>query len=327
MPKNKKSKTKNSKKNNKSSKKKYKVRNWSEYNKALENRGRLQVWIDEYTLENWEALPTGKPGAQPVYSDLAVEITLQFGQVFSQKLRQTVGLVRSVFELMGIDKEVPGYSTLSRRGDSLSVDLPKNHNQDGLVLIADSSGLKVYGEGEWKVRKHGYSKHRTWRKMHLIVTPDGEIRQAELTGNNISDDSVAVELLNQEDADIEAFSGDGAYDTRKMYDKCQEKNIDRILIPPQKNAKIWQHGNFKSPPHKRDENLRQIRKTTREKWKEESGYHIRSLSETAMFRFKTVFGGELNARKFKRQRTEFMIKVSILNKMTQMGMPDSYAVT
>jgi len=326
MSKNKKSKKVN-KKNNKSNKKSYKLRNWSEYNKALENRGRLEVWVDEEALDNWESPPTGKPGAQKIYSDLAVEITLRFGQVFSQKLRQTVGLVKSLFEIMSIDKDVPSCSTLSRRSDSIYVDLSKSNNNEKIILIADSSGLKVYGEGEWKVRKHGYSKRRTWRKMHLIVTPDGEIRQAELTDNNISDDAAAIELLNQEDADIESFAGDGAYDTRKMYEKCKEKNIEHVLIPPQKNAKIWQHGNSKSPPHKRDENLRQIRKTTRKKWKEESGYHIRSLSETAMFRFKTVFGDKLNARNFKRQRTEFMIKVSILNKMTRMGMPDSYAAT
>lgn len=329
MPKNKntKSKKSNKKDNNKADKKKYKVRNWSEYNKALENRGRLQVWVDEYALENWEAEPSGKRGAQPVYSDLAVEITLRFGQVFSQKLRQTAGLVRSIFKLMGIDKEVPGYSTLSRRGESISIKLPKDESKENLVLIADSSGLKVYGEGEWKVRKHGWSKHRTWRKMHLMVTPDGEIREAELTGNNISDDSVGEIMLEREESGIDAFSGDGAYDTRKIYDKCREKNIDKVLVPPQKNAKIWQHGNSKASPHKRDENLRQIRKTTRKKWKINSGYHIRSLSETAMFRFKTIFGEKLNAREFRRQRTEFLIKASILNKMTKMGMPDSYAIT
>ncbi len=102
---------------------------------------------------------------------------------------------------------------------------------------------------------------------------------------------------------------------------------EKIMIPPQKNAKIWKHGNCKSPPHPRDENLRQIRKSSRNKWKEAVGYHTRSLVETAMFRYKTIFGDRLNARNFKQQETEFLIGASILNKMMKIGMPDSYAAS
>lgn len=316
-----------SKKDNtkKKNKKKYKVRNWREYNESLKQRGALDVWIEESVIEDWYAKPNGKRGAQPIYTDLAIRITLQFGKVFSQRLRQNAGLVASVFKLMDIDLAVPDFSTLSRRGESVKVKLPKN-DKARVILIEDSSGLKVYGEGEWKVRKHGWSKHRTWRKMHLLITPDGEIREAKLTGNNISDDEVALELLDQEEAEIDSFAGDGAFDTKRMYNKCIEKEIDHILIPPQKNAKIWQHGNCKAPPHPRDENLRQIRKTSREKWKENIGYHVRSLSETAMFRYKTIFGEKMDARNFNQQKTEFLIKASILNKMMKLGMPDSYAV-
>jgi hypothetical protein len=318
---NKKSKINAKKKN----KKKYKIRNWHEYNESLKQRGALDVWIEESVIENWYAKPNNKRGAQPIYADLAIQLTLQFGKVFGQRLRQNEGLVNSVFKIMKIDLDVPNFSTLSRRGESIKVKLPKN-NKEKVVLVGDSSGLKVYGEGEWKVRKHGWSKHRTWRKMHLIITPDGEIREAELTENNVSDDEVAVALLDQEKSEIESFAGDGAFDTRKVYDKCLEKGIKNILIPPQKNARIWQHGNCNAPPHPRDENLRQIRKTSRRKWKEDVGYHVRSLSETAMFRFKTIFGDRLDARNFNQQRNEFLIKASILNKMIKLGMPDSYAV-
>lgn len=130
-------------------------------------------------------------------------------------------------------------------------------------------------------------------------------------------------MLDQEKAEIQSFAGDGAFDTRKVYDKCLKKGIENILIPPKKNARIWQHGNCDAPPHPRDENLRQIRATSRKEWKEAMGYHIRSLSETAMFRFKTIFGDRLDARNFNQQRTEFLIKAPILNKMMKLGMPDS----
>jgi len=324
MPKNKKTSNKN-KSIKSSNKKKYKVRNWPEYNEALKKRGMLDVYVDKYVLESWYAEPNGKRGAQPVYSDLAVEITLQFGKIFSQRLRQTEGLVISLFKLMNINLNVPDFSTLSRRSEEITINIPKN-NKEKITAVVDSSGLKVYGEGEWKVRKHGWSKHRTWMKMHLMVDPDGEIRAADLTGNNITDADAVDSLLSQESAEIEEFIGDGAYDKKKVYSACQNRKIKKIIVPPQKNAKILQHGNSKNEPHPRDENLRQIRQTTRKKWKEKTGYHVRSLSETAMFRFKTIFGDKLNSRNFKRQKTEFLLSISILNKMTSFGTPDSYAV-
>ena len=193
-------------------------------------------------------------------------------------------------------------------------------------MILDSTGLKVFGEGEWKVRKHGYSKHRTWRKFHVGVTPDGEVRATELTENSAGDSETASTLLAQEQSTIDAVAGDGAYDTSNVYDLCRERNVARILIPPQRNAKIWQHGNAHAPPHPRDENLRAIRKTSRTRWKEDVGYHVRSLIETFMFRYKTVFGDRLDARNMPQQKTEILIKSSILNQMLKLGMPDSYAV-
>lgn len=322
-----KSKTKVSQdKTKKKNKKGYKVRNWSEYNEMLVNRGRLDVWVEESVLDNWFAPPTGKRGAQPRYTDQAVELVLQFGQVFGQKLRQTEGLVRSLFDLMLIDKPIPDHSTLSRRGETLTVLLPKEEKAV-LTIIADSSGLKVYGEGEWKVRKHGYAKHRTWRKVHLAVTPKGDIRAEELTENSLTDEEMLPDLLKQEPAKIDKFLGDGAYDKVSVYQLCQEREIKTIAVPPQSNAKIWRHGNFKAPPHPRDENLRAIRRSSRTAWKEQISYHTRSIVENTFFRWKTTFGDRLNARKLATQRTEARIKAVILNKMQLMGMPQSYLVT
>ncbi len=318
---------KDSSKKSKNGKKKYRVRNWHDYNEALKQRGSLIVWLDKAALkaEAWYARPSGTKGAQPVYADLAVTITLQFGKVFRQKLRQTEGLVRSLFALMGIPLKVPTFSTLSRRGSKVKVALPRDEKEN-ITIIVDSTGLKVFGEGEWKVRKHGYGKHRTWRKFHVAVTPDGEVRAVELTGNETGDNETVPALFAQEESTIKAFAGDGAYDTRDVYDLCRERNVSRILVPPQKNAKIWQHGNSSLPPHPRDENLRAIRRTSLSRWKEDVGYHARSLVETFMFRYKTIFGARLDARNMPQQTAEILIKSSILNRMLKLGMPDSYAV-
>jgi hypothetical protein len=310
----------------KQKKTKYKVRNWHKYNEALKQRGALDVWVDKQVLKEWYSAPNGKRGAQETYSDMAIILTLQIGIVFGQCLRQTQGIMTSLFRLMKIDLTVPNFSTLSRRGATVTVNLPTD-KKEKVRLVIDSTGLKVYGEGEWKVRKHGWGKHRTWMKLHLAIDPEtSELRAVELTENDIHDSSVIPELFAQETAEIIECAGDGAYDTRVVYNECEKRNVEKILIPPQKNAKIWKHGNTKAKRHKRDENLREIRKTTRNKWKESSGYHVRSLSETAMFRWKVIFSGMLHARNLAQQNTEVLIKSRVLNTMTKLGMPESYEV-
>ncbi len=306
---------------------KYRIKNWAEYNQALKQRGSMELWINDDMLDSWQAEDLARPGRQAIYSDKAIQIVIQFGKVFHQRLRQTEGLLEYIFKLMNIKLSVPDYSTVSRRGGRLKVALFKQVSQKGKkkIIVIDSTGLKVYGEGEWKVKMHGAAKKRTWRKVHLAITPAGEIRAAELTENSIADCQVVNNLLEQEKSDIDTLVGDGGYDKEIVYRACHDRNIGNILIPPQENAKIKQHGNLKSEPHPRDENLRLIRKIGRKKWKESVGFHIRSLAETTIFRFKTIVGNKLNARKFENQVTEFLISCNILNRMTQLGMPESYA--
>jgi hypothetical protein len=229
--------------------------------------------------------------------------------------------------LIKIDLPVPDHSTLSKRGKGLKVNLPKKSSQS-LNIVMDSTGLKIHGEGEWKVRQHGVSKRRTWRKLHVGANPeDGEIQAVLLTENNISDDEAVEALLEHIKQDIEKFAADGAYDKRKVYDSLNAHSPGvNILIPPRKNARIWKHGNSKAERLKRDENLRSIRKHGRKEWKKQSGYHIRSLAETAMFRLKTIFGDELSARLLETQTTQALIRCAALNKMTHLGMPQSYKV-
>jgi IS5 family transposase len=266
-------------------------------------------------------------GSQFEYSGKAIEIMLTLKEIFHLPNRSVEGFVRSLFQIMKMDLPVPDHTTLSKRGKTLKVKLPKKC-EGSLNVVLDSTGLKVYGEGEWKVRKHGYSKHRTWRKLHLGGNPDtGEILVVILTGNNISDDAVVKEMLERIEETLLSCAADGAYDKRKVYEALNEHSpaVD-ILIPPRKNAHIWQHGNSKEERHKRDENLRYMRKHGRKSWKEESGYHVRSLAETIMFRLKTIFGDKLSARLLETQTTQALIRCLALNKMTHLGMPESYPV-
>ena len=305
----------------------YRVKNWSEYDKALVQRGSIPFWLSDDVEKVWLYTGEKQRGSQFDYSDKAIEIMLTIKEVFHLTNRGVEGFVRSLFGLMKISLPVPDHSTLSKRGKTLQVKLPKKAS-GGLNLVLDSTGLKIYGEGEWKVRKHGYSKRRTWRKLHLGADPEsGEIQAVLLTENNVSDDAVVKDLLEQIEQTLLACAADGAYDKRKVYDAINGHSPEvEILIPPRKDARIWQHGNSKAEPLKRDENLRYIRKHGRQQWKDDSGYHMRSLAETAMFRLKTIFGSELSTRLMETQTTQALIRCLALNKMTHLGMPESYQV-
>lgn len=317
----------------------YRLDNWSQYNRALVRRGSLSVWISEEAADQWRYDGPPQWGTDPVYSDFAIETCLRLRLVYDLPLRQTQGFVASLFELMDLDLPVPDYSTLSRRAQDLSVDLraeqadepggDQQNEDEPRHIVIDSTGLKVYGEGEWKQRTHGKSKRRTWRKLHISLDPEtGEITAERLTGNDKHDCS-QVEPLLQETVEtygpVRQVGGDGAYDKWKSYRAIEA--VDALpVIPPQKNAKINKHGNCKGAPLPRDEAIRYIRRHGRAKWKRMHGYHLRSLVETGIYRFKRLIGRVLRARSFSGQRTETRLGCQILNRMLALGRPESYAV-
>jgi len=303
----------------------YRVKNWSDYDKALVQRGAITFWMSDDFEKTWLYTGEKQRGSQFDYTDQTILVMLTVKEVFHLTHRGVEGFVRSLFRMMKINLPVPDHSTLSKRGKELKVNLPKKTSQS-LNIVMDSTGLKIYGEGEWKVRMHGVSKRHTWRKLHVGANPeDGEIQAVLLTENNVSDDQAVEELLEQIEPTIIDFAADGAYDKRKVYDSLNAHSpAVNILIPPRKNARIWKHGNTKAERLKRDENLRAIRKEGRKEWKKASGYHVRSLAETTMFRLKTIFGDDLSARLLETQTTQALVRCAALNKMTHLGMPQSY---
>jgi len=222
---------------------------------------------------------------------------------------------------MQIELDIPDYTSLAKRAAKMGVSLDIAKHTGRINVVVDSTGLKVFGEGEWKMRKHGKSKRRTWRKLHLAVNPDThEIEAETLTENSCDDASQVDDLLDQVAGSMEAFYGDGAYDQRKVYETLEKQGV-RAIIPPRRNAKIWQHGNSGERPLTRDVAIREIRQRGRRQWKERIGYHRRSLSETAMYRMKSCFGDHLKNREIENQRTETRLRSKILNKFTRLGLP------
>jgi hypothetical protein len=297
---------------------KYQTKNWPSYNTALKQRGSLSIWFDPEM--SWEPAPSGKRGRQQEYSDAASQACLTLKVLFGMPLRQTTGFVESLLRLAGLDWAVPDYSTLSRRQKALSVSLPYRGGSGPLNLLIDSTGIKSEGEGEWNARKHGGSKRRIWRKVHIGIDEETlEVRAVEVTTSNVGDAPMLPELLEQIPAGqaIGSVTADGAYDTRKCHDAIAGRDAHAV-IPPRKNAKPWKPN---SPGAiARNDAVNASRYLGRTIWKRWSGYHRRSRVESKMHCVKRL-GQSLMARDFDRQVAEIQIRVAVLNRYTTLGIP------
>jgi Transposase DDE domain len=339
----------------------YRLRNWREYTTARRTRGSLTLWCDEAAVAGWVARErTGRRGRSPTYSDLAITCMLTLQAVYHLSLSATVGLMRSLLTLVGgaaAELPVAHESTLSRRRRTLAVALlapERARPAEPLHLVVDTTGLKVYGEGEWKVRQHGWTRRRTWVKVHLGVdAATQEVRVVDVTASPAPDGRHLPALLAQEPAPLAQLTGDGAYEGRACYAAVAARpEHPRAVFPPRRERRpgrrprptksrprptawrrdrgyalhVWQHGNCKAPPLDRDQHGRRIRRVGRRRWKREVGYHRRSLAETAISRDKRLFGPGLAVRDPAGQRTTVRLRYAALNRMSGLGMPDSYRV-
>lgn len=305
-------------------KQKHRVTNWAQYNESLRRRGDLTFWISEEVLTLWSAPRRTTQGGQPRYSDLAIELCLTLGILFKQPLRQTQGLMRSIARLLGVAISVPDFSTLSRRGNGLTLQTrPRAEGQAAIHLAVDSTGLKIFGEGEWLEEKHkNKAKRKSWRKLHLgLDLISGEIVCSDLTTDDVGDPTALPDLLDQIDSPVNLFLADGAYDGGPTGDLLAERfgSMIEVTIPPPKNAVLSLDA--AQNPSIRDRHIADIATQGRMAWQKSSGYNQRSRGETLMGRWKTVIGPKLKARGFENQKTEAKIGVRILNRMTKLGRP------
>ena len=204
-----------SKKHDKNLRKKYKVINWPDYEASLIHRGNVTFWMTDEAIATWVPNKNNKRGGQPKYSVLAIETATIIRLLFSKRLRQTEGFLKSIIKLMGLNLPVPDHTTLSRRMEKLEIAkkvIEKKIRTGSINILIDSSGIKIYGEGEWNEFKHCQNQRKTWRKLHLAIDDEGEIVAKELTENNVGDSSCVDKLLDQIDQRIDTVYADGGYD-------------------------------------------------------------------------------------------------------------------
>jgi len=294
----------------------HKKRDWSKYNKSLVNRGSITLWLSPETLKSLKAKKVkGKAGRPFRYSDSAILVASTIRHVFKLSLRACEGFIKSIFHLLKSNLKVPCYTQICKRSKKIS--LPKHFLKGKKVqhIVLDATGLKVYGEGEWKVKKHGPGKRRQWRKLHLAVDEGSqEIIFADITTEHIHDTTFVSEVIKNRKG-LKRLVMDGAADSSSIYKLCEEHGIE-LLTPPQKNARL------RTEPHleKRNCHLLEILglgedKIARSIWGKLTGYSKRSTVESAIARWKKLFGQELKGRIAETQRLEVKIKSTILNEM------------
>src|SRR3954449_342431 len=318
-----------------------KVTNWRDYDESLRRRGSLTVWFSDEAVEAWEAERRTSRGGQPEYSDLAILTALTFKAVFRLAYRQTEGLIGSVIGLLGLDRAVPDHTTLCRRAETLEVPRPKPRGAgagaddaaggaDGgaepLHLLVDSTGLKLIGAGAWLVEKHGTKRRRSWRKMHLGVDADtGRIVAATLTDRDEDDAAQVGPLLDQVAEPVASVTADGAFDQDRVYADVAERHPDAdVIVPPRSTA--VPSATAETVPTQRDRHLQLIAEKGRMGWQKATGYNARARAEAAISRYKRVIGDGLHARTDRRRVTEVNVGVHALNRMLELGRPESVRI-
>jgi Transposase DDE domain len=300
------------------------ITNWPAYESGLRRRGDVTFWLDETALSGWRAPRRSSRGGQPIYADMAIEVVLTLRLVFHLALRQVEGFTRSVLRLLGLQIAVPDHSTLSRRGRGFAGRQPRAARHDRPVhVVLDSTGLQVFGQGEWDAEKHG-RKPRRWRKLHLAVDAEtGEIVAHVLTDKDGGDITQVPALLATVEGRIASVVADGAYDGEVVYREAAARQRDPpvdVVIPPRSSSVVTTKTDCNTT---RDRHVQLIAEKGRMAWQKATGYGRRSLVETAIGRYKHIIASALRARSDDGQGGEVAIAVHALNRMIRIAKPIS----
>jgi hypothetical protein len=286
----------------------------------------LTVWFTNEAISAWRAVPRTTPGGQPHYSDLAIMTALTLRAVFRLALRQTEGLIASIVRLLGLGLLVPDHSTIGRRAKTASLPAKPPATGGPIHLLVDSTGLKLCGPGEWLIEKHGTRKRRSWRKLHIgMDATTGRIVAATLTDRAVDDASQVGPLLDQVTSPVAAVTGDGAYDRTEVYAAVHERYPDaRVAPPPRADAML--SDTAATAPTPRDQQIQAIADQRRLGWQKQSGYNQRALGRARSAASSRSLDRCCASTTAEAQAIEIAIAVEVLNRMLDLGSPNSVRV-
>jgi len=287
-------------------------RDWEQYNKELINRGNLNFWITKKSLKFWKAKKSKKIGRPFAYSDEAIRAMLIIRFKYKLPLRELQGLFESLAKFIPIPR-VPSYTQVCRRMRSLRVEsLLLDHKCTDLVL--DTTGLKVYGEGEWCAKRYG--GRSKWVKLHIAMDPkSGKLVLAEETSENTHDTALLKKALSRCNRRKGIVLIDGIADSKKCYELSQRHN-KRLITPPNRRAVIRKEPIYE----KRNQAICEIKglggdELARSIWGKLTGYSRRVVVESKIAAWKKLLGADLKSRSKERVKIEVKVKAMIYNMM------------
>lgn len=296
-------------------------RNWSQYNQSLVNRGSINLWIDHDVFADWMEDRTNlRKRGRPRFSKELIKVGLVLKSVYRLTYRSLQGFLSSIFK-----RASPNYSLFCKRAAEVAKELPKLSNRRPTELIIDSSGLKVCGEGEWKVKVHGQDQRRRWVKMHIAIdAATQEIIATEITDSSVGDSTMLPVLVESSPKSVRSVLADGAYEGTSCRHFLHHRGLE-AKIPPRINGLIKENPVLAE----RNDAITIIQNLgggleAKKLWKKLVGYHRRSLVETAFSRIKRLFGDRLLCRKFTNQVAEALVRCHVLNRMTRALVDNNY---
>ena len=292
-------------------------RDWHKYNRQLVNRGNINFWINPQVLKNWQAKKKKKNGHPFIYGEEFIQAMCCIRFKFHLSLRETEGFFSSLMSVMGNLFKVPCYTQLCRRMKTLA--LPEHLLQRKGVtdIVMDTTGLKIYGVGEWRNQKYGGKKR--WKKLHLALDPrSGKLVLAELTNEYVHDTQYLEKALQRTNRRNGRILFDGIADSRRCYEMARKYN-KQLLTPPKKGAILRNESGYEG----RNEAIRIINRLGGDReaksiWGKLVGYNKRVIAESMMSRWKQLFGGQLQSSCDQRQQIEIKLKAIMVNSMIAM---------
>jgi hypothetical protein len=297
-------------------------RNWKEYNKQLIQRGSLTFLIDD-SIVNSKPKNCHKNGRPQIFSDPFISMLMMVKIHFRLTYRALEGFMKYLSSLNNWECSIPSYSLICKRAAFIKDALPQLSKCSSATILIDASGIKIVGEGEWKVKIHGKQKRRKWVKMHIAIDSKTQEIVAEATTDcNIADSTMIEALLAQIQGPIKMTIADGAYDHAPARNAIRRRG-SKALIPPPKNA------SYKWTNSDRDKAICIIEgfgggKEGRSLWGKLTGYSVRALVESAFSSLKRIFGDRLFSKIAAKQAIENRLRCLILNKMRKP--PDASAI-
>ena len=291
-------------------------RDWPQYNKDLVNRGKINLWVKPEVFKEWRAKKKKKNGHPFVYGEEVIKTMSYIRFKFHLSLRETEGFFLSLFALMHSCLKVPCYTQLCRRLKTLNLPQELLEKRGITDIVLDTTGLKIYGAGEW--RKKRYGGRRRWKKLHLALDPrSGKLILAEISEEHVHDTTYVEKALQRGNRRRGKLLIDGIADSRQCYELAEKYN-KRLLTPPKKGAVLREEKGYE----RRNEAIKIIRGlggdlVARSIWGKLVGYNQRVVAESMVSRWKSLYGGSLKSHCEERQKREVQLKAQMINEMTR----------